>query len=153
MCIDIQLLFRLFMFAHSDTYDVSFLLRIWMCFWSHHYRNDTPGTTFCIWGITLPCVLYIGILNKRWQFGNVHLLPSRDVFSMFVMATPLVGIFTALMSDNWDIPKRRDRVFMLTEYHRFTQSLQTFGRDLDNFSFYQYFTQPTGRERIRLLTL
>ncbi len=32
------------------------------------------------------------MLNKRWQLGNLHLLPSADVFSSFVMYTPFAGI-------------------------------------------------------------
>lgn len=51
------------------------------------------------------------MLSRRWQFGNVHLLPSGDVFSAFATATPYRGICSTPVSGNRGMPKRRAGFF------------------------------------------
>ncbi len=92
------------------------------------------------------------MLSRRWQFGNVHLLPSGDVFSAFATGTPYRGDSLHTSFGEQGNSETSGRIFLLPAYHKTPQTLQSFPRVLDNLSYLELLWQPAGRERISLFT-
>ena len=78
------------------------------------------------------------MLNSRWQFRNLHLLPSAEVFNDLAMGIPFTGVHPVPIPSEWTIPIREKQRFQLVQYS--TNSFKSFkhsvtGRPTASFLF------------------